>query len=524
MKSTVDLRWILALFPLLVMMCAMPPVNAPTGPVNPPTPTPLDLRWLFTPQGDGSAIGGGDTLPPTVGTPPESGTPTIIAPPTVSMDTAPILYYAQSGDTLAAIATRFGVLAQEITSPDDLSAEGLLPPGQLLIIPNRLTTTSDDTHILPDSEFVYGPSAVDFDVQTYVEQAGGYLSTYREWLNSTGWTSGAEIVARVALENSINPRLLLALLEYRSGWVLGEPQTETQREYPLGYVQDTNTPLYHQLVWAVNQLSIGYYGWREGRLTALTFNDGRLVHIAPTLNAGSAALQYFFALDGDRTTWEAAMDPQTGFIATHERMFGDLQLRAHQVEPLYPHDLQQPPLILPFLRGQFWAFTGGPHGAWEHDGAWAAIDFAPGSVEHGCAPTINWVTASAPGLVVRSERGVVVIDLDGDGHEQTGWALLYLHIAEKGRIPAGVYVEAGDKIGQPSCEGGYATGTHVHFARKYNGEWIAADGPVPFVLGGWRIHAGQAPYEGYMERNGQRIPASPLGIMETRIVRTEDDP
>ncbi|GAB4530086.1 MAG: hypothetical protein Fur0018_17140 [Anaerolineales bacterium] len=524
MKFNVDFRWGLAVLPLLLMMCALPPLGTPAGPVNPPTPTPIDLNWLFTPQKNGSAIGGGADSLPAATVPPGEATPQIVSPPTISMDAPPLLYYTQAGDTLSAVIVRFGVLAQEITSPDPLPGEGLLPPGQLLIIPNRLTATGDDTHLLPDSEFVNGPSSVDFDVQAYVAQAGGYLSTYREWLQSTGWTSGADIVARVATENSINPRLLLALLEYRAGWVLGEPQTQAQRDYPLGYQNEHSADLYHQLVWAVNQLSIGYYGWREGRLTAITFDDGHIVHLAPTLNAGTAALQFFFAVDGQRAAWQANLDPKTGFIATHERMFGDLQLRARQVEPLYPHNLEQPPLILPFLRNQLWALTGGPHGAWEHDGAWAAIDFAPGSVETGCAETINWVTAAAPGLVVRSERGVVVIDLDGDGYEQTGWTLLYLHIAEKGRVPLGVHVEAGDKIGQPSCEGGQATGTHVHFARKYNGEWIAADGPVPFVLDGWRVHAGQAAYEGYMTRGDQYVLASPLGTFDTRIVRTQDDP
>ncbi len=522
MKSTVKRHLLLAALPLLLLMCALPP-TAPVSETVIPTPTPVDLDWLFTPA-PGGGIGGADS--PAGGAPTQetATTPQVVPPPTLSADAPPILYYTQAGDTLPVVAVRFGVLPQEITSPQPLPQEGLLPPGQLLIIPAHLGATTDDFHLLPDSEFVYSPSAVDFDVSAYVQQAGGYLSEYREWLQSTGWTSGADIVARVALENSVNPRLLLALLEYRSGWVFGQPKSKTQRSYPLGYVNQDADGLYHQLVWAVNQLSIGYYGWREGRLTALAFADGRLARLAPSLNAGTVALQYFFSLDSSEADWKAAVDPQTGFIATHERMFGDLWLRARAVEPLYPPDLQQPPLILPFLRGQLWGFTGGPHGAWERDGAWAAIDFAPGSVEPGCAPTINWVTASAPGLVVRSERGVVVIDLDGDGHEQTGWALLYLHIAEKGRVPLGTWVETGDKIGQPSCEGGHATGTHVHFARKYNGEWIAADGPVPFVLSGWRVHAGHAPYLGNMTRDGESVLASPLGTYETRITRTADDP
>jgi hypothetical protein len=35
-------------------------------------------------------------------------------------------------------------------------------------------------------------------------------------------------------------------------------------------------------------------------------------------------------------------------------------------------------------------------------------------------------------------------------------------------------VKTGDRIGHPSCEGGAANATHVHIARRYNGEWIPA--------------------------------------------------
>jgi hypothetical protein len=282
--------------------------------------------------------------------------------------------------------------------------------------------------------------------------------------------------------------------------------------------------LYNQLTWAVTQLSSGYYGWREGRLTEMHFSDGITARLAPDLNAGTAAIQYFLAQSNDSQGWIAALDPATGFPALYEHMFGDPWLRAQAVEPLYPTDLVQPPLILPFKIDQIWAFTGGPHGAWERDGAWAAIDFAPGSLTSGCVETEAQALAAAAGQVVRSRHGVVAIDLDGDGREQTGWVLMYLHIASKGRIPEGSWVDAGDPLGKPSCEGGYSTGTHIHIARKYNGEWIVADGPLPFALSGWTVHAGTKPYEGTLTRGDQVVRASVLSPSYSQIMRRADDP
>ena len=147
----------------------------------------------------------------------------------------------------------------------------------------------------------------------------------------------------------------------------------------------------------------------------------------------------------------------------------------------------------------------------------SALDFAPSGFAGGCSKSYAYVTASAPGLIVRSENGVVTIDLDGDGKEQTGWVLLYLHIAEAGRIPAGTWVETGDRLGHPSCEGGRSTGTHVHMARKYNGEWMTANGPIPFVLSGWEAHAGSRPYLGTLTKGNQVVTASSFSAAGSSI-------
>ncbi len=440
-------------------------------------------------------------------------------------DNPPILYYTQAGDTLPVVAVRFGVDPSEITSPDPIPETTLISPNQLLIIPRRFVNTTPAEKIIPDSEIVFSPSAIDFDIKSFINQAGGYLSTYQEYLGSTGWTSGADIIWRVGLENSINPRLLLALLEYQSGWVYGQPIDMLHTDYPMGKVDNYSKQLFKQLVWAVNEISIGYYGWREGLLTDIRFPDGiSTPRLAPGLNAGSVALQYYLSQVYDTTGWIQALDLKNGFPGLYERMYGSPWARAQEVEPLIPAGMTQPSLILPFFIGQVWSFTGGPHGAWEGDGARAALDFAPASEIQGCSETNDWTLAVAPGQVVRSWNGIVVIDLDGDGYEQTGWAVMYLHIASRNRIPLGTWVETGDLIGHPSCEGGIATGRHIHIARKYNGEWIPADGPLPFMLNGWTAHAGSAPYLGTLTRDGETITASVFGSYESRIIRERDQP
>lgn len=507
---------------------ASAPVFLAPGGENYPTDTPVAGAPIGGGLSPTSEIGLIDSEFSEVTAVPEidvsSGVPTpTITPTEPIVNSTPFVYYTQAGDTLPVVSVRFGVQPEEITSPAEIPERSLFNPGQVLIIPNRLANTTSSQHFMPDSEVVYSPSAIDFDVNAFTDQSGGFLNSYSQYLATTGVTSGPGVVERIAIENSINPRLLLAILENQSGWVYGQNSGETT-DYPLGKIDPREKGLYKQLAWVVNQLSIGYYGWREGRLTEIRFKDGVTARLAPDLNAGTAAIQYFFAQLYDSEEWVDALDLENGFPALYEGMFGSPWVRALNVEPLYPPDLIQPPLTLPFLINQIWSYSGGPHGAWERDGAWAAIDFAPGSLVPGCFETEVYTVAAASGLVIRSDNGVVSIDLDGDGREQTGWVLIYLHVADKDRIPAGTWVEVGDLLGHPSCEGGFSTGTHLHMARKYNGEWIVADGPLPFVISGWTVHAGDKPYEGTLTRGNRTIPANPLSPFESRIIRRSTDP
>lgn len=456
--------------------------------------------------------------------------PTIVLP---TIDSAPFLYYAQSGDMLSAIAKRFGVEESEIISDADLTKTTLIDPGTLLVIPNRINEpTTPNIQLIPDSEIVFSATALDFDTEAYVKSQNGYLSSFRDYLGSSGWIEGHAAIDRLAIENSINPRLLLGLLEFESRWVRGQPIDLLHTEFPMGFNDYHYKGMSVQMVWAVNTMAIAYYGWRAGTITHIDFPDGSKLRLDPRLNAGTVAIQYLFSRLHSQSQWAQIINPEAGFPALYEEMFGDSWARAELVEPLFPSALNQPPLTLPFEPGVKWSFTGGPHNGWgqinpniygQSHSVFSAIDFAPAADRSGCIPTNTWVVAAAPGLVVRSDNGVVMVDLDGDGYEQTGWNLLYLHIATKDRVEVGTWLELNDRIGHASCEGGVSTGTHLHFARKYNGEWVTADGPIPFIMDGWRVVAGGKAYEGKLIREDVEVIADPLSQAWSNIIREENE-
>jgi murein DD-endopeptidase MepM/ murein hydrolase activator NlpD len=482
----------------------------------PPSQPPVDAPAHATPTPSAQP-----SYTPTVT--PLQGTPTIDTTLIPTSDTPPILYYSQSGDTLAAVAVRFGVEASQITSSVTLPQTGLIDPGTLLVIPDKLEEVGPNAQIIPDSEFVFSVTATDFNIYAYIAEAGGELAKYREYLGSAGWTTGSQAIERIAIENSVNPRLLLAILDYEGNWVSGSPRDYRHSQYPMGIEKRFEQGVFRQMVIAVNYLHTGYYGWRSGTLTRLTFPNGETMRLAPDLNAGTVALQYLFSKLYNREEWQGILDPNIGFPALYAEQFGDPWLRAQNAGPIFPPGLTQPPMVLPFEPGRNWVFTGGPHGAWEHDGPLAAIDFAPSLDKSGCTESEKWVIASAPGLVVRSGAGVVVLDLDGDGYEETGWNLMYLHLATKDRIKLGTWVETNQRLGHASCEGGVSTGTHLHFARKYNGEWVLADGPLPFTLSGYVVHNGEKPYLGTMTKGQITITANEVGSYGSGIVRKPDE-
>jgi len=257
-----------------------------------------------------------------------------------------------------------------------------------------------------------------------------------------------------------------------------------------------------QLSWAANMLNRGYYLYKINALSHTPLSHSGLAPLSNVINPGTAAVQYMLGLNSSPNEWQKAVSEQ-GVYQTYTQFFGipfDLA-----IEPLLPPDLAQPELILPFEEDAIWSFTSGPHAGWGSGSAWAALDFAPPGDQFGCFLSDEWVTASADGVITRSENGVVVIDLDGDGLEQTGWTILYLHIESRDRIVAGTRVKAGDRLGHASCEGGVADGTHVHIARRYNGEWISADSDIPFVMSGWVSAGCGDEYCGTMSRDGEIV-------------------
>lgn len=485
----------LILFLLVAAACRSEkptPAAAPTQ--SAPQPTTAAEQPAAAAQPISIAAPQATAVTPPVATP----IPTDVPPMPLPTPMTPLVenYTVRAGDTLGGISYAYDIPLDELLALNGLDENAIIHVGQSLRVPLEVSRTAPVVQLMPDSETVFSPAYVGFDVEEYVRGQNGFLAGYSERVNGKP-LSGAEIVEHLARQFSVGPRVLLALLEYYSGWVT-QPQPTAAR--PLGVGNPYADSLYRQMSWIAAMVNQGYYNYKRSGVTTVKFHGGGRALIPTGMNAGTVGIMNALAVNSDWDTWQSEIGAD-GFSKTYRNLFGDPFAR--EISPIVPVTLVQPLMELPWKPGDTFYYTGGPHEGYGTGSALAAIDFGPPDVLGSCYYSDVPLTAVAAGRIFLGSKGETYLDLDADGNLQTGWVVLYLHMVADDSLTQGQMVAAGDVLGYASCEGGVADASHLHIARRYNGEWIPAGGRVPFVLSGWRVQAGNAPYEGTMVRNGE---------------------
>lgn len=156
---------------------------------------------------------------------------------------------------------------------------------------------------------------------------------------------------------------------------------------------------------------------------------------------------------------------------------------------------------LPWAAGQRWRLAGGPH-SWNGKlPVLSAVDFAQGEGD-------GRVLAAREGLIYQPCGNTTYVMIK----HPDGWQTDYYHLVNIPAYPDGSWVESGRYLGKVGIAvecGGSATGAHVHFNIRYNGEHMALDGRQ---IGGWTIHNGAKPYEGCADRGTEHVCA--IGTMQ----------
>jgi len=370
----------------------------------------------------------------------------------------------------------------------------------------------EQLQIMADGQFVYGPNANDFNLVGFLEKLESPLLPY------------SDLILDKATYYSINPRVLLTILEMSSGSVTTKTKP-IDSENLLGYTdiygldvqleelcQSATYAYYHRL----------YQTDESANFSHVILKSGETKELSEDINAGSLAILIAMAPLSEESEWINITSPEKkyGFTQTYLRLFpeSDPLDNSNNVIPKAspPADF----LKLPFSGGDTWRLTGGPHGDVDE-----AIDFQPTGVSGCTIPTNRWATAVAAGNVTSVTCGGCLVRIS----HADSWGSYYYHMANT-QVGTGAIVKdqnIGNPSQRPTCGGtcgtcsGSASGSHVHYALLYNGAFTTIIG-APFE--NWIVYKISDDYSGYLERNGQRVnqwgqvqsdftpPSNPTGV------------
>jgi len=314
-------------------------------------------------------------------------TDTPIEPTATPFDTRPVYppgtlvdYVAQSGDYLDLLSLRFGTTPSEIlfSNPEIPKDITTLPPGYPMKMPiYYIPFWGPSYQIIPDPAFVYGPDLLDFDLSVFLDSTQGWFKNYGAFIQEK-YRNAAGIIKYYAENYSLNPKLLLALVEYQTG-ALSNPERDPSQESTFLGFENYHSSVELQISYAADLLNDGFYRYFNGELTSLVLENGIIENIDPWQNSATVALHYYFSQVYQGEAYKKAIGPD-GFAKTFKDLFGDPWQRNLTV---LPGSLTQPQFILPFESGTTWSFTGGPHTGWGSRKPWAAIDFCSSPPDTG---------------------------------------------------------------------------------------------------------------------------------------------
>ncbi|MGD2163767.1 MAG: LamG domain-containing protein, partial [Anaerolineales bacterium] len=354
--------------------------------------------------------------------------------------------------------------------------------------------------MLSDGQFVWGPNVGNFSVASFLEKRNPALTQY------------ADVIEAWARYYTLNPRVLLAALELNYS-LISESSPDYDQVTINALIEESAADL--SLAFYEHLYTLGNRG--KGNLQALArggqsfkFEDGTEVEITWSPSSGSYAVAALHAKG--RLNRNIPNAQALGGAEDFDDIFGyffpdtDPLDTSNDLEPETP-----PPddyFQFPFPLDASWRFSG-VH-SWAGGGSYpdrSSMDFSITWSNYPNAPYKNTVAAAPGNAVIRAPNPSITtipcwVEIDHGG----GWSTHYYHLVNlgsSGSVGPKSQNQLIGGIGEETCNGGFATGPHVHFALFYNGAPYDLEG---LKLTGWTIHEGPRDENAYntgsIERDG----------------------
>jgi len=347
--------------------------------------------------------------------------------------------------------------------------------------------------LLDDGRLFYEPGWGSIEVREYLQTRAGTLADTTLWVGDTEMLL-PDIIAGKCLLYGLNPKVVLALLEFQSGLVDAPDPSPDALAWAMGRRQWEDQGLEPQIDWAVREL---FRATRDFPLARdLILSDGSTIPIPVGTNLGSYALMRVVALAGDASDLERLLSPgSSSFVAIYRRLFAE-----DPREPLsgLPAPADRPFLAQPyegifevtsifdhhgpFLSedGSLISFLGQEASGLPYDGhdGWDYALDAGVPILAAADGTVAWAGNSNDRCATIA-RGVILDH--GNGYQTLYWHLDTIEVA------VGERVRQGERLGAAGATG-CADGPHLHFGVHFLGRETDPEGWCGPGEDPWALH------------------------------------
>jgi murein DD-endopeptidase MepM/ murein hydrolase activator NlpD len=383
-------------------------------------------------------------------------------------------------------------------APSIVPDSGEAPVGPTGVIPDVTPTAGPEVPapvvpratVIDDSQYYYAENFYAPQIQAYLDSQPGPLKGISVAVGSRQHTF-AEILASQTSLYSLNPQVVLALIEQQSGIVTQANVQPERVDWALDFRGDEGRwrGIIAQTRWAVRELHHAQRDFSTG--PELTYVDGSHSAVPAGFNVGDYGVARVLAATTTADQLAAKLDGgPNSFIQTFKRLWGDprdelpsphtvaapfmtLPLkRAYPISSFFDHET-------PFLRenGTIVTYRGDRADNLSYDGhdGWDYAAMAPTRALAAASGAVVFAGNSDDGCGIAL---AVIID------HGNGYRTLYWHLDEILVDPGPV--EGGAEIGVVGSSG-CSTGPHLHFQTQFLGRdtnpygWCGPQGQDPWA-------------------------------------------
>jgi murein DD-endopeptidase MepM/ murein hydrolase activator NlpD len=239
----------------------------------------------------------------------------------------------------------------------------LLGISSLWAAPPNLIQGASSNILMPDDRFTYEPNFTSIEIQNFLQQEPGILKSYRTKLGDLSVPAAQAIDdASIGMLYSVNPKILLTLLEIKVHLISNPSPLPELLDHPFGAPHSLQGGLQPELAWISTLMQNSYQSYiAHQQQQQVVFADGTIYTLPSSPNAATFALQTALAqLSTNEAEFLHLIDQNPGsFLNVFQRFFGDPQSMSLHVAPS---------AITPFLYKPL-SGTANPGSFLDHNGA-----------------------------------------------------------------------------------------------------------------------------------------------------------